>query len=383
MQGSGFCRSCGAPAVHKGAFCVRCGAALPSAKAPAPLPPNALPQTRLGAANAALQPGQTQPVYGHVASGWPEQPSGWATPRAWTPGVGWQSGYAPYPSRRTPRGILVSLGVVLVLACGLAVGGLAAVWSTSPLKQVAALPRPSPTPSTTPSPSPTPLPTPSPSPAPVNKFVFRDDFSDPNSGWFSGRSSNGTDYEYTARGYTISNSTKVSTRYAVDSPYQEQLGGLSITATGAISEGAQSDGGFGVGCRRGGDSAERFEYEFELYASGNWYINLRTGAPSMTNVPTYLRSGTAPVYASETPVTITATCQTQADGANTELNFVIDGTTVADLTDTAMSLPDNGWVGAVDAILAPPKATVTVSYFEERDVSLTPNLPVPTGGVSL
>jgi hypothetical protein len=86
----------------------------------------------------------------------------------------------------------------------------------------------------------------------------------------------------------------------------------------------------------------------------------------MANTPKTLRSGTSPVRAGATPVKVTAQCITQADGMTTRLTLSVNGTTVADFTDkSAEVLDEEGWVACVDAIIAPPQSTVTISSFDE------------------
>jgi hypothetical protein len=198
-------------------------------------------------------------------------------------------------------------------------------------------------------------------------IVFQDDFSDPNSGWFTGVSATGTNYAYTRAGYQITRTPTATFDIFAPSPYATPIEALSITATESISTGAGSSSGFGVICRRGLDVA-RVQYDFLLKTSGKWIVYLRTGIVTSTTEPVLLRSGMAQVSAGEKPITLTATCETAADGMTTHLIFVVDGTTLVDFSD-AETLAGTGWSGGAEAAIGPPQATITVAEFTERDLS--------------
>ena len=296
-------------------------------------PPNAPWQT--GPWQAGPWQGPWQRVNG---SGSPWQPG------PWQPGYGWP-GTDPRVQQdvqaRARRNRIVAIGLVIVVVVAGAIGLAALANRSNNTLSSADLQS-------------------------AGTIVFQDDFHDPSSGWTTGQSSTGTTYAYGASGYQISRATTTPLEIHVYSPFAKGLTGLSVTATESISTDS-GDGSIGVDCRRlSGD--QRVQYEFVLDTSGDWAVELRTGAVSISNIPTDLRIGAIPTGAGTTPVTITGTCRTAADGLTTELVLTIDGTLVVDFTDSE-TLPDTGWTGGVDAGFWPPQGTVTVTDFVERDVS--------------
>jgi hypothetical protein len=264
--------------------------------------------------------------------GWGAPPSVWSQPLPWT------SGYAQPAAGSNKRGVLVSLGLALLLA-----GGVGLV--------VVAGQRGGPTPDGATS---------------AGAVVFSDDFHDPNSGWLVDQSTDAL-WAYGAGTYQLSAKPAALTDVFSASPYRKQLQALAVTATESISAGASDQSGIGVVCKRG-SGASRVQYEFLLKTSGQWVIYLRTGAISMSTFPQQIRVGHSGIAAGMTPVSLSARCITLDDGVTTRLVFAIDGSTVADMNDTAATLPDAGWIGELEASIGPPSATVTATSFEERDL---------------
>ncbi len=177
---------------------------LGSAAEPTPPPPPPSPPERAAAISAATLLSAQPP---------PPPPAGPVLPSQ-PPSVGWMpagmyAGPPPPPPTRPPSGLGSNrtplfigagvIGVVVLLLVAWAVmsapGPTPSLAPTpSPTPPATPTPTPSPTPPATPTPTPSPTPpaTPTPTPAPTSvpvdtrNLLFRDDFSDPSSGWAVG-----------------------------------------------------------------------------------------------------------------------------------------------------------------------------------------------------
>jgi hypothetical protein len=196
--------------------------------------------------------------------------------------------------------------------------------------------------------------------------VFSDDFRDPNSGW---RTSpvEGATYSYANGAYALAGTGLFA--YTATAPYKEPHQQLSVAMTAALSPDAPTDAGMGVGCGRGSGAAE-IRYEFVAYVDGSWSVDRRNGTPSATTAPIVLKEGSSAAAAGSTPITVVGVCATLSDGHATRLAFFVGGTLAVDLTDTASTLTDAGWIGSLLLASSDTKpTTLTVSRFEERDLA--------------
>ncbi len=205
--------------------------------------------------------------------------------------------------------------------------------------------------------------------ATTGTVVFKDDFSDVYTGWDTVSGPAGIKYAYVNGKFEA-----VATGgfwFFAPSPYSQPLKQLSVGATATLDIHTPPDAGFGVDCARG-RGASQTTYAFTAAADSNWYVVKWTGPDSDTNFPTTLKQGTikgAPAPG-QIPVTLVGVCATMADGLTTRLVFFIDGSKVADLTDTPLPAFSYGWVtDLVTASSDSGPVTVTVSHFEERDLS--------------
>jgi hypothetical protein len=205
--------------------------------------------------------------------------------------------------------------------------------------------------------------------AATGTVVFTDDFHNVHSGWDTTSATSDIKYAF-ANGAFVSVATG-GFWFSEPSPYFEPLQQLSVGATATLDIHTPPDAGFGVDCARGTGSSQT-TYQFTAAADSNWYVMKWTGPNSDTNFPTTLKQGTirgAPAPG-VIPVTLVGVCATMADGMTTRLAFFIDGTKVADLTDTALAALSDGWV--TDLVTAGSDSgpvTVTSTHFEERDLS--------------
>ena len=308
-------------------------------------PPPGPPATSWGTRPAPpAAPGWGTPPAPPAAPGWGTPPTldpGWgAPPPGWSQPLPWTSGYAQPAARSNKRGVLVGLGLALLLAGGVGLGLVFVAGQRS-----------GPTPDAATS---------------AGAVVFSDDFHDWNSGWANEVSTDAA-WAFWPGTYKLSAKPAAQTDLFAVSPYREPVQALAVTATESISAEASATSGIGVVCRRGsGDS--RVQYEFLLKTSGKWAIDVRTGAGAMLNFPRQVRGGHSGIAAGTTPVSLSARCISLDDGVSTRLILAIDGATVVDMTDTAASLPDFGWIGELEASIGPPSATVTATSFEERDL---------------
>jgi hypothetical protein len=194
-------------------------------------------------------------------------------------------------------------------------------------------------------------------------MVFSDDFDDPGSGW-STEPLPHSSFAYGAGGFTVTGTGNFfHWRLA---PYTELVPqvGASVTATQAL--GAPLRAGFGVVCLRGSGAA-RVEYSFLLVNDRGWQIARDNGDTPTTTA--FLKEGTAAVSPSLSPNTVVGMCATQPDGQTTRLTMFVDGTQVADITDTAPTFQDAGWItGIATASQAPVTSMVTATEFQERNL---------------
>jgi hypothetical protein len=205
--------------------------------------------------------------------------------------------------------------------------------------------------------------------AATGAVVFKDDFHDVHSGWDTVSGDPDISYAFVNGAFVAV--AKGAFLFYDPSPYSEPQQQLSVGATATLDIHTPPDAGFGVDCTRGAGSVQT-TYEFTADADSTWYIARLTGASSVTNFPTTLAQGTirgkpAPGVI---PVTSVGVCATLADGLTTRLVFFIDGSKVADLTDTQPAVSPDGWLADLVTVGSDSgPVTVTVTQFEERDLS--------------
>ncbi|HEV2036750.1 MAG TPA: hypothetical protein VGU71_21575 [Candidatus Dormibacteraeota bacterium] len=196
--------------------------------------------------------------------------------------------------------------------------------------------------------------------------VFTDNFRDSNSGWKK-TSVTGATYTYANGAYNDTGSGLYV--YFASSPYREPHQQLSVSIKANLSPNAPVDAGIGVGCGRGSGSTE-LRYELIVFVDGSWTVQRRNGVPSDTGAPITLKDGSSATAAGSTPVTVVGVCATLSDGHTTRIALFIDGTLAVDLTDTATTLADSGWIGSILLAASDAKTTtMTVSRVEERDIA--------------
>ena len=205
--------------------------------------------------------------------------------------------------------------------------------------------------------------------AATGTVVFKDDFSDVHSGWDTVARVSDIKYAF-VNGKFVAVAT-AGFWYYLPSPYVEPLQQVSVGATATLDIHTPPDAGFGVDCDRGTGTSET-TYQFTADADSNWYVTKWTGANSVTAAFTTLKQGAikgAPAPG-QIPVTLVGVCATMADGLTTRLAFFIDGSKVADLTDTPQPALSAGWLADLvteGSDLGP--VTMTATHFEERDLS--------------
>ena len=142
---------------------------------------------------------------------------------------------------------------------------------------------------------------------------------------------------------------------------------MSVAVTATESASAPDGAGFGVMCTRGA-GADQTRFEFLELVNGLWFIEENSGVPSVSRPAHVLRQGLAPTPLGTGETTIEGACVSQKVGT-THLDMFIDGTRVAGL-DAVTSLPGPGWLSAIVADSRQSgRSTVSVSHFEERDIS--------------
>ncbi|HAC47347.1 MAG TPA: hypothetical protein DCF65_14950 [Chloroflexi bacterium] len=205
--------------------------------------------------------------------------------------------------------------------------------------------------------------------AATGTVVFKDDFHDVHSGWDT--ASGDPDINYAFVNGTFVVVAKGAFLFYNPSPYSEPQQQLTVGVTATLDIHTPPDAGFGVDCTRGTGSSQT-TYEFTADADSNWYVTRLTGPSSVTNVPTTLAQGT--IRGKPAPGVIAVTslgvCATLADGLTTRLAFFIDGSKVADLTDTPPAASPDGWLADLVTVGSESgPVTMTATHFEERDLS--------------
>jgi hypothetical protein len=249
---------------------------------------------------------------------------------------------------------VVGVGAVITLV----------VQGSASLRGATASPRASPTPAAL-----RPITLTTPLTAATGTVVFTDDFHDVHSGWDTTSATSDIKYAF-ANGAFVSAAT-AGFWFSEPSPYVGLLPQLSVGITATLDIHTPPDAGFGVDCVRG-TGASQTTYQFTATADSNWYVTKWTGPTSDTSVATTLKQGSikgAPAPG-VIPVMLVGVCATMSDGVTTRLAFFIDGSKVADLTDTAQAALTDGWeTDLVTAGSDSGPVTVTSTHFEERDLS--------------
>ena len=196
--------------------------------------------------------------------------------------------------------------------------------------------------------------------------VFSDDFHDPGSGWSTGSLPSGTTFSYTSHGFEVH--AVGSLHHITSAPYGRARQRIAVAATATQSSPAPDAAGFGVTCDRGTD-ADEIRYEFIAYSDATWSIERLDGPLSATSgAPDVLKQGALSTKPGAAPMTVEGTCVSQPDALSTRLTLVVDGVTLAELTDTATTLPGSGWYAELLVSSDDPPTTVTVTKFEVRTV---------------
>lgn len=269
----------------------------------------------------------------------------------------------PYytPPRRIPIAVVITVGVVIALVVTL-VAGAAGVYvnrarSSGHRAQSSATPTPT-------------------LGAASGTLVFTDDFHDSASGWPTGSLASGSSFEYSGGAYVAH--AVGDLHHTAAAPYSAPFPRLSTSVTATQSTDAPLGAGFGVICVQGSGQQE-LRYELLIELGPEYYVEMRRGQLSITTAPVVLKQGTSSASPGSTPVTVVGDCITAADGKSTRLVLFVDGTMEADVTDPTPA-PATGWASeiVISSRSARP-STVTVTRFEERDLSSLPGL-FPTPG---
>lgn len=196
-------------------------------------------------------------------------------------------------------------------------------------------------------------------------LLFTDNFRNPKSGWSTpSKNSAVTTYSYGSAGYLIGSRTGML-EHMVYAPYHTTKQQLSMSVT-ASQAGAPKGAGFGVTCRRG-TAAAQTSYTLVVMNTGSYYIERYDGVPSGSSSPKTLKRGTSSVAPGSTPITIVGMCATMG-GGSTRLALFVDGQKIADLTDT-VKLVSAGWTGGIDMQSGKTTSVLTVTGWQERDLS--------------
>jgi hypothetical protein len=194
-------------------------------------------------------------------------------------------------------------------------------------------------------------------------LAFTDDFNDPHAGWKTKDEGAGT-FSYSNGGFTAN--APGNFIYHAVAPYDVPIQQIGVTMTATIAPGAPQGASFGPNCDEGTSLSNDFHYEFLLTNDSRWFIVRHQGVTS--NPTLTLKEGSAPVAAGTSSVTVTGMCATQGDGHTTRLVMFVNGTQVADITDSH-SLPTSGWVGAMSfGSLPGPVTVVTATEFTVRNL---------------
>ncbi len=206
---------------------------------------------------------------------------------------------------------------------------------------------------------------------PIDKapVVFSDAFLDPFSGWLNGSLPSGTTFKYQSGHYVAH--ARGNLHHFANAPYREPLEELAMSVTATQSAHAPRGAGFGVLCRRvsAPRASDTSQYEFIVASSGVWFVERHDG-PSASKESSILIEGRSPALPGARPVTVTGVCATEAGTGTTRLQLLVNGQQVADLRDTAASLPGPGWLASldVDSRAAAP-VDVDASLFTIYDLS--------------
>lgn len=198
------------------------------------------------------------------------------------------------------------------------------------------------------------------------RVVFTDDFHDPSSGWSTQPFASGTTLSYTGGQYVIA--AKGALNHFAESPYSTAVDQVGMSVTATQSAGAPEGAGFGVTCDTGrGD--QHLRYQFLVEVGHHFYIDEKTGADGGSVIPTVVEQGDTSRDPGPEPMTVTGQCITGSDGHTTLLVLYVDGTELADITETA-NVPAGQWFTGIDVSSEDQASSaVTVTKFEERDLS--------------
>jgi hypothetical protein len=170
--------------------------------------------------------------------------------------------------------------------------------------------------------------------------------------------------KYTADGYVVV--AKGTLDHFAGAPYQTPVPQIAISVKATQSADAPVGAGYGVSCWRG-TSASELRYDFIVTAAGDWAIDRRDGG--VLTKPLILKQGTSSTTLGATPVTVEGMCATMPDQHGVRLLLFAGTQKIADIADSATTLPDTGW--QADLMLtssAIHDSTVTVTRFEMRDL---------------
>jgi hypothetical protein len=197
------------------------------------------------------------------------------------------------------------------------------------------------------------------------KTVFSDEFRDPSSGWTTDVLPSGTSFKYAPEGYVVV--AKGTLDHFAGSPYTTPVAQIALGVTATQSTDSPVGAGYGVSCWRGTDATE-LRYDFIITAAGEWTVDRRDGG--VLTKPLILKQGTSSATLGSAQLTVTGMCATLADGHTTRLVMFAGAAKVADLTDSATTLPDVGW--QADLMVTSSEihdSTVSVTHFEVRDLA--------------
>jgi hypothetical protein len=196
--------------------------------------------------------------------------------------------------------------------------------------------------------------------------VFADDFTDPDSGWWTGSDPGGAVMAYSPDGYTITSAVRA--HWLSYAPFDDPEQQINMNLTAHESAGAAAQSGFGLACRRGPDSTTNVRYEFIVNESNQWFIERNEGPVTLASTPTTLDHGDLPAALGTQDLSITGICATLADGQTTRLALFVGGQKVADITDV-QALDSDGWLGAlISSSSGAATSTTTVYDYTESDL---------------
>lgn len=147
--------------------------------------------------------------------------------------------------------------------------------------------------------------------------LFRDDFKNPDRGWYVGQAPNGV-AEYVSGQYRI-NANRGGVAVWSPAPAVRPAAAIQIIATARIANG---QGGWGVWCR-GTDTGER--YEFIVSHAGSAYIKT-PGDRGTKPVP-------IPSFDAYQDTQVVAECRDAPNGAGVELTLAVNGKSIPPYLD--------------------------------------------------